>query len=164
MISQPSWTRPWAKGTIPRLSLTEINARGMSSRSGVEGGSPGGEVEDHTWEQLVFFGEHAGRERLGGVVRQYRDSGLGEDLAPVVLLVHQVDGAAALGDDGRQHRCVDPLDVQAGAAEGGEEGAVDVRGPPPVPGRQFAGNALEVAGEDDEIDHVRHEEGEPLGS
>ena len=29
MISQPSSTRPWAKATAPRLSLTEMRARGI---------------------------------------------------------------------------------------------------------------------------------------
>src|SRR3954465_1467562 len=95
MISQPSWTRPWAKATIPRLSLTEISARGMPERSrvGLHGfwkrdwASGPGRGEDHRREQPVLGLEHPGREAVGIVVRKHRHPRAGQDLAPIVDFV-----------------------------------------------------------------------------
>ena len=71
MISQPSWARPWAKATMPRLSLTEISARGMTddSRRGLHGfgkrhgAARRGGGEHHGGQQPVLDLEHARRER-----------------------------------------------------------------------------------------------------
>src|SRR6185437_11180921 len=86
-ISQPSSISPWANGMIPRLSLTEISARGMhrgsrrelyrfGERNRVAGGGGG---EHHRRQQAMLGLEHAPGEPLRRVVRLDGDPRLRQD-------------------------------------------------------------------------------------
>src|SRR5262245_41044177 len=111
MMSQPRSTRPCAKGTMPRLSLTEINARGTMAPSrirlhglrywdraaGIRGGP------DYSRQQSMFCFEHPGGERLRRIARENRNPALGQDRSAIVFLIHQVDGTAGNLGPARQY-------------------------------------------------------------
>src|SRR3954470_8400278 len=93
--SQPNSTSPCAKATIPRLSLTEISARGMTERSrrglhgfGKRDGVPGGRGGAHDGgQQAVLHLENPRRQPLRRVAGQHGDADLRQDGAAVVHLV-----------------------------------------------------------------------------
>src|SRR3990167_7657860 len=77
MISHPRSIRPRAKPTIPRLSLTDIKARGIGPLSGRfqpfeferhRSARLGGAL-DRRGKQPMLHREHSGRQGLGGIPR-----------------------------------------------------------------------------------------------
>src|SRR5690349_8694494 len=102
MISHPSWVSPCAKATMPRLSLTEISARGMTdeSRGGLHGfgkrhgSARGGGGKHDGGQQTMLDDEDARRERLGRITGQHRNARLRQHGTVIVDLVHQVHGRA----------------------------------------------------------------------
>src|SRR5204862_6132143 len=152
MISQPSWVRPCANATMPRLSLTEISARGMTSQSrgGLHGfgkrhGVPGRRGrQDDGRQQAMLDREHARGQRLGRIVRTDGHPSLREDPAAVVHLVHQVHRSAAFARSAREDGLVDMVAVHPAAAEAGEEGRVHVQDAVAETGDDGGGDELEI--------------------
>src|SRR6185436_9299360 len=96
-----SSTRPWAKATAPRLSLTEMRSRGIvlpGSGTGFNddrmSGPRGG--QHNRRQQPVLLFQYPRREQLGCVSGEDRHSRLDQNHSSIVLLFHQVHGAAAL--------------------------------------------------------------------
>ena len=169
MISQPSSTRPWAKATIPRLSLTEIRARGMGLHVGnaadgsMATGQSGPRRREHDRrQQPVLLLEHPRGEHLGGVAGEDRHPRLGQDRSAIVLLFHQVHGAAGLGGPALQHRLVHAAAVHALPAERGQQGGVHVDDPAAVARDDLGRHQLEVSGQHEQVHRLRLECVEPL--
>src|SRR5512135_995360 len=130
MMSHPRSTSPWANCTIPLLSLTDISARATAISSRREfhrisqGDRPAGSrrAQHDRGQELMFGAEHTSRECLGGVTGEHRYPRLGENGAPIVLLVHQVDGGAGELRAAGEHGLVHPVAVHPGAAKGRQQG------------------------------------------
>lgn len=93
--------------------------------------------------------ENAGGEGFGGVVGEDGAPLLEDDLALVVLLSDEVDGASGFGFAGGDDGFVDVEAVHAFAAEFGKEGGMDVEDALGEGGEDGCGEEAEVAGERD---------------
>lgn len=117
-----------------------------------------GEESYRLWIRDHFFFKDAGSKRIGSVVVENGTGALEDDGAGIVGVVDEVDGAAgdfaAVIDDG----LVDVVAEHPFAAEGGEEGGVDVHGAAEVAIGEV--EEAEPAGEADEIDVGLVTEGE----
>ena len=99
----------------------------------------------------MLYGEHAVRERIGGVVREDGDRLLRDDRAAVELLVDVMDGRSRFGGPARQHRFVHTVPVHPGTAERREQSRVDINRPLAKAPDDGRGEELQVSGEDDEV-------------
>ena len=113
-------------------------------------------------QQAVLDLEHARRELVGRIAGQHGHPAPGEDRAPVVLLVHQVDGGAALARAARQHGLVHVVAVHAAPAERGQQGRVHVHDAVAVAGDDGGRDQLQVAGQHEQVDPVMRQPGEPV--
>lgn len=99
----------------------------------------------------MLHGEHAVRQRVGGVVREDRDGSLRDDGTPVELLVHEVDCGPRLGGSASEHRFMHATPVHPRSAERGEQSRVDINRPLAKARDHACGEELQVTGEDEEV-------------
>ena len=108
-------------------------------------------------QKTMLTREHAGPQGSRAIVPEDRYPALGEDRAPVIISIDQMDRDAGLGRPGSEYRFVDPHAVHPQSPEARQEGGVDVDDPSGVLGQGLGTELLHVAGEDHEADAVADE-------
>ena len=99
----------------------------------------------------MLGGEYAGGKGLCGVVFFHDDGCLQNDRAGVVAFINEMHGAAGDFCAVVQHGLMGVEAVHPFAAEGGEEGGVDVHDPSGVSRHDGIGDFAHVAGEADQV-------------
>jgi hypothetical protein len=145
---------PWLVSVAIRLFSRRIMCGALRVVPGLWQGDSRGECGQGGGIGLMFLGEDAVGEGLFSVAGEDGDGGLGQDGAFVHDFCDQMDGAAVQGFAGGEDA---GMGVEAGI--GGEQAGVDVQHFAAPAADQIGGEQAHVAGEADDVDFFRPQDG-----